>query len=106
MVTLNQFLMYCIRNSIQTVRLRVCYDTSMNFSYCHTLMYTWMKRGKEQYLEDGDTNVTYYISPYHFYKYCMKNLYDPNAVVEGVMRNHMRRKGKKPATFIGAGAPF
>lgn len=98
--------MYCIRNGIQTVRLRVCHDTVMSYSYCHILMYTWMKRSKEQYSEDEGTHVTYYISPYHFYKYCMKNLYDPNAVVEGVMRNHMRRKGPKPATFIPAGAPF
>lgn len=97
--------MYCIRNGIQTIELREYDDPTMDYAYCQVLMHTWMKRGEERHSEKKCKYVTYYSSPYCFYKYCPKNLYAIDAV-EDVVRNHMRRKCPKPATFLDEVFPF
>lgn len=105
MVTLNQFIMYCIRNGIQTIRLYQCYNTVTKHMYCKASVFTKTLRHKEDFSYENVKCTISYTSPLHFYEYCLTNLHRIE-VVKGVMRSHMMSECPESAMFIDKDNPF
>ena len=104
MLTLNQFLAYCSRNDIKTVRYQQVYNYIIDNYDIHISLLTTVKRDDQVRFENWSDYMEVNESPEDFYCWYNNNL-DPN-FLENAVRNYMRSKCPRRAFFNDDFLPF
>lgn len=104
MLTLKQFLAYCQRNDIQTVKFFQAYNYMSDTTYVRIYLLGTITRGEHLTENFGEDILEMTADPEGFYRwYTLNN--DPYFLGEAV-RNHMRSKCPRPAFFDDDFLPF
>ena len=106
MLTLNQFLTYCSRNNIQTVRYTSVYNALADYGDHEITFLSTVIRKEESYQWCIDDVFESYQSPLDFYNWFVNidkhNICD----ISYVVRRHMRSKCTPRAIFDSDDLPF